>query len=104
MRQLKTMSGGLAALLCGLLLCLPVTTVDAHVVERVTGVVQDWAPERGYIVLGGKRYELGEGFGVVDEAGYAVPVERVKVGALIRVTEEAGTVLEVVLLQGGSAQ
>jgi hypothetical protein len=104
MKRMSAMSVGLAAVLFGLLLYLPVTAVDALAVERVTGVVQDWAPERGYIVLAGKRYELHEGFGVVDEAGYTVPIEHVKVGALIRVTLEMNAVLVIMLVQDESVQ
>lgn len=82
----------------------PVSEVQAVYVPEVAGTVQDWAPERGYLVVNGVRYELGEDISIVDEAGRVLPTGQVAVGSRVKFANYNGTAYTIVLVTDGAGR
>lgn len=79
-------------------------SADVPEAPEITGVVQDWRADPGYMVVGGVRYEFADSFVVLSEAGQPLPAELVEVGARVRFTGIGGTVDTVILLSDGTRQ
>lgn len=82
----------------------PVAEVQALYVPEVAGTVQDWAPERGYFVVDGVRYEFGEDVSIVDEAGGVLPNQQVAVGSRVKFANYGGTAHTIVLVTDGAGR
>lgn len=82
----------------------PVAEVQAVYVPEVAGTVQDWAPDRGYLVVDGVRYALGDNLSVVDEAGRVLSTGQVVVGARVKFANYNGTVFTIVIVTDGAGR
>lgn len=79
-------------------LLLPLSSVQAHYVPVVAGVVQDWSVERSYILLDGVRYEVAADVQLSDETGQPVSSDKVVPGVFLRLQVENGIVIGIIFV------
>lgn len=99
MRRVRIPVSLLATVVMAATLGLSAGTGLASYVERITGVVQDWSAEGGFLVVDGVRYEFGPGIYLVDENGLSVPFSQLNVGARVSLLEHHGAVIEIALVR-----
>ena len=71
---------------------------DVPIAPEISGVVQDWRPESGYMVVEGVRYEFASDLLVRSDKGPGLPINSVKVGDRIRFARLDGVVEAVTLV------
>jgi hypothetical protein len=69
-----------------------------HVVEQITGIVQDWSPERGYVVVDGVRYQTSDDVQLVDESGMPISLSILRIGIRVSLLDRDGVVYQIALV------
>lgn len=67
-------------------------------VDRITGIVQDWSAEQGYVVVDGVRYRTSDDLYLVDESGLPIPLSRLNIGTRVSLVEYDGVVYALALV------
>lgn len=96
---------GILALVAALLAGVPDTArADVPEAPEMSGAVQDWRADPGYMVVDGVRYEFGDDFLLLSEGGQPLPKDAVRVGAQVRFWSHDGVVETVILVSDGTRQ
>jgi hypothetical protein len=80
------------------------TRADVPVAPEISGTVQDWRPESGYMVVDGVRYRFGEDFVLRSDRGPGLPLESLRVGDRVRFASYDGVVEVVTLVTESTRQ
>lgn len=86
------------------LMCASIKPAHADVPDspEISGTVQDWRVDPGYMVVGGVRYEFGPDFVLLTDRGQPLPSDIVVVGDKVRFRSYDGVVETVVLVREGT--
>lgn len=79
-----------------------VARADVPVAPEISGTVQDWRPDSGYMVVDGVRYRFGEDFFLRSDRGPGLPLESIRVGDRVRFASYDGVVEVVTLVTDGT--
>lgn len=82
------------------------TTTHADVPDapEISGVVQDWRPDSGYMVVDGVRYEFGPDFVLRSDKGPGLPLDSVQIGNRVKFASYNGVVEVVTVVSAGTSQ